>query len=554
MALSLSAEQKSLMTLFTTRDKYIIPSYQRPYSWDYEQCLKLYSDIIDAFNADNDYFLGNIIISRSNRSADEPQIVDGQQRIITLWIIFKVLSVLMSELKVLTEATTVLSWDGNTTDVKICSEVFEADDNERIKNLATFDEETFRSMLQNASTRHGIISTSFYKNPIYTNSLYFFKWFDEFVTEVGRNKVKKFIEYMLKRVYLLPIELSGNTQRDADEKALVIFETINNRGRDLENADIFKAKLYGKAMNDEERSDFIRQWVEFKSACERQRVSIDDVFRFYSHIIRGEAGITSAEKNLRDFFEDDSNSPLISKAYKEVMDDLMYILEILEGLYNKSIQETQLAAWIQLVYAYSNVYPLYAVVVYVYENGMPEDETAIEDMVLFLQKLLRYCYFQGATTMVKFEIYNIIRQIAKKLPIKDYYNDFIPSDHFNYLGRLKYGYALMTFYLTHDKGLPDYAIDKILTTRDMKDLDSSWDGHIVSNYLDALGNFIVLDCSKKNKEYATKRKYYCNNLKTKSTKEFFSINKTIGYSTLKDRNDRLLAILTNFFKCKNEQY
>ena len=70
MALSLTAEQKSLMTLFTTRDKYIIPSYQRPYSWEYEHCLKMYSDIIDAYNGKNDYFLGNIIISRSNRDAN----------------------------------------------------------------------------------------------------------------------------------------------------------------------------------------------------------------------------------------------------------------------------------------------------------------------------------------------------------------------------------------------------------------------------------------------------------------------------------------------------
>lgn len=92
MALSQTAEQKSLMDLFTTRDKYIIPTYQRPYSWEYEECLKLYSDIIDAYGDRKDYFLGNIIISRSKRDANRPQVVDGQQRLLTLWLVFKALS------------------------------------------------------------------------------------------------------------------------------------------------------------------------------------------------------------------------------------------------------------------------------------------------------------------------------------------------------------------------------------------------------------------------------------------------------------------------------
>jgi uncharacterized protein with ParB-like and HNH nuclease domain len=48
----------------------------------------------------------------------------------------------------------------------------------------------------------------------------------------------------LRRVYLLPIELIGKTSNEALDKALVIFETINNRGMNLEDADIFKAKLF----------------------------------------------------------------------------------------------------------------------------------------------------------------------------------------------------------------------------------------------------------------------------------------------------------------------
>jgi uncharacterized protein with ParB-like and HNH nuclease domain len=106
----------------------------------------------------------------------------------------------------------------------------------------------------------------------------------------------------LRRVYLLPIELIGKTSNEALDKALVIFETINNRGMNLEDADIFKAKLFKKAKKVLQEQQFIDQWKDFKVKCENLEIEIDDVFRYYSHTIRGAQGITIGEKNLREFF------------------------------------------------------------------------------------------------------------------------------------------------------------------------------------------------------------------------------------------------------------
>lgn len=92
MSLLLNAEQRSLLNLFTRREQYVIPLYQRPYSWGIDQCQKLYDDIIMGFNDSTDYFLGNIILAVSDKTKQEPRVVDGQQRLITLWLMFKVLS------------------------------------------------------------------------------------------------------------------------------------------------------------------------------------------------------------------------------------------------------------------------------------------------------------------------------------------------------------------------------------------------------------------------------------------------------------------------------
>lgn len=544
MALSLTAEQKSLMTLFTTRDKYIIPSYQRPYSWEYEHCLKMYSDIIDAYNGKNDYFLGNIIISRSNRDANRPQIVDGQQRIITLWLAFKALSVILDEVPVLDEVTTVRSWDGKSKEVKVQSLIFETDDDFYIREIAGYTNADFQNKLFLARNRQGDIRANKFKSNIVTNSLYFYSWFSDYAKQYGKEAVTNFLQYFLEQVSLLPIELTGDSQKDADDKALTIFETINNRGRDLQDADIFKAKLYGKAITEEDQKEFIGLWVEFKTTCEQQHLSIDDAFRFYSHVVRGEKGTTGAEKSLRDFFIEDSHSPLNQKGYNDVMQDLMHVLEVLRDIWDESNKKTILASWIQLVYAYSNIYPLYALVAYVYKYGVKDNEA---QTIEFLQSLVRYCYFQGSTTMVKFEVYNIIRQLYISLPIKTYYQKSVDENYFNYLGRLKYGYALLAYYLQAPIAIPDYSIDKLLTSKDFKQLDSTWIGHDFYEHVDDLGNFIVLDCSKKNKTYSEKRKYY-GNTSIQQVRDFLTTHPVVTYDSLDSRTSELKQVLNKFFK------
>lgn len=110
-----------------------------------------------------------------------------------------------------------------------------------------------------------------------------------------------YINFILDRIVLLPIELNGSTIEEAGDKALVIFETINNRGLDLKNADIFKARLFNKAKTYNEQDIFVKKWIEFNSNCQDLSIDVDEVFRYYSHIIRGKENIISGEKNLKDF-------------------------------------------------------------------------------------------------------------------------------------------------------------------------------------------------------------------------------------------------------------
>jgi hypothetical protein len=346
----------------------------------------------------------------------------------------------------------------------------------------------------------------------------------------------------LENVSLLPIELLGNTIDEANTRALVIFETINNRGMNLEDADIFKAKLYDKAKKIGEDKDFVKLWVDFKTSCNALQLKIDDIFRYYSHVIRGSIGITTSEKNLRDFFINESDSPLSFKDYQEVLDDLLKIIEILEYLNQAKIKETEIATWLQIVDAYTNQYPKYAIVNFLYIYGLEEEKTFIK----FLKSIVRYIYYRGSTSTVKFEIYNIITQTSKKKDISSYQVSNISTDYFSSLGRLKTGFALLAYYLENPIAIPSYTIDRIITTNDKSFLSDDWQNIDLNDVVENLGNFIVLDIPKKNISFDRKREYY-NSSGVSSVKNFLS-NKDFKYVDFIERDNHLKNSLLSFFQ------
>lgn len=412
--ISLTAEQKSIEGMFCqTTEQYVIPQYQRPYSWGNEQCYQLYQDMMDAFMDNEPYFVGNVILAR-NKNFDlsgESSVVDGQQRLITLWTLIKALSMLMPDLNSLRSALYVEPWEGNDNLPKIKSYIFENDDNSALEYIYTLDKYKTEERLK-ATTINNDILESKCSSAIEYSLLLFYQLLTTDLRFVdNETELNRFAKYLMKRVSLLPIVQTAEDEKDAIGKALTIFETINNRGMDLEDADIFKARLYESAYKKDQRDDFIAQWVDFKVECNAQRYSVDDIFRFYSHIIRGKQKITSGEKKLRDFFTNEFFSPLLTLPYDIVLGELNKVLVILKYLKNDCRKDKNINTWLQIIYEYSNQYPIYAVVTYLYHYSV-ETKDEKKDFIEFLQSLVRFCLYTGATTTVKFGIYNIIKTIS----------------------------------------------------------------------------------------------------------------------------------------------
>ena len=93
---TIEAKELQLMKIFSDDYLFEIPEYQRPYAWTTEQVSDLIDDLFYAMDRGEKideippYFLGSIVIIKDFTST-QAHIVDGQQRITTLTILFCVL-------------------------------------------------------------------------------------------------------------------------------------------------------------------------------------------------------------------------------------------------------------------------------------------------------------------------------------------------------------------------------------------------------------------------------------------------------------------------------
>lgn len=102
----MKAVDSHLLTLLKKSSQFVVPIYQRVYSWQEAECNQLWSDILRAGSNDKlgAHFTGSIVYvakDQSTNTSSEPDlIIDGQQRVTTVTLL---LAALANHLKKLPE-------------------------------------------------------------------------------------------------------------------------------------------------------------------------------------------------------------------------------------------------------------------------------------------------------------------------------------------------------------------------------------------------------------------------------------------------------------------
>jgi len=308
----LSVDQKSIRQLFADKKTdFLVPDYQRPYAWDETHCSTLWDDVFafafpdndyQKFDSNNDeYYLGPIVTFPNDDGKKE--IIDGQQRLTTLMLLLRAFYTKFANMqdednRRVREIIEQCIWKTDEFGkpdmeaLKIDSEV--ATDN---------DKDEFLLILKTGAT------IKEQKSNYAINFRFLQDKIDDFLS-----KFPSYFYYLPTRILnnciLLPIEA------DRQETALRIFSTLNDRGKPLSDADIFKAQFYKFYLAEGKKDKFIKKWKALEELSERifhpnTGTPMDELFTRYMYYERAKLGIkSSTTEALRKFYERDNYSLL----------------------------------------------------------------------------------------------------------------------------------------------------------------------------------------------------------------------------------------------------
>lgn len=285
---------------------FVIPEYQRAYSWNIEQCDKLWQDIESFISsgATDPYFFGTIIVDCSNSNIFS--LIDGQQRTTTFLLLLKALLLRINE--TLPNITEDDDSEGLKAGLKerrntIMTILYKAEAEEIPSMLKDHSKTKSIHILENKSINElytdelkkivGAINfndaeQNVYKIPRkqkdnkYTNYFKNYKFFYNKLKDKSDSQLNQFAKTFLSNCQIIEI------RSWQIEQAITMFNSLNSTGMPLTDADIISAQLYANA--GEQKSEFNKQWEKINRLASelntRKIIDINSVLQQFMYINR----------------------------------------------------------------------------------------------------------------------------------------------------------------------------------------------------------------------------------------------------------------------------
>lgn len=264
--MELHAYTRTISDLFSVKKKYVVPRFQRAYSWSKDEVKELWDDIIANIKISNEadvrheeYFIGALVLVGDDKS-NILQIVDGQQRLTTITILLSVLCERFKELGKdnLAEAIFTNYIEGRDDDGKNYFKL----DNETPKpffqkNIQYINKE--RDLPQSDEER--TLSSAYQEFYSSTASeslasrLGMCRKIDDEKYEMLLRAVRDQVVKYLKVIFITVSE---------EEEAYTIFETLNARGMNLSFVDLIKNKLFKELTDTHPDDDAKTTWKNIR--------------------------------------------------------------------------------------------------------------------------------------------------------------------------------------------------------------------------------------------------------------------------------------------------
>lgn len=300
---------KTIKDLFLSQKQFIIPRFQREYSWDKKNYVEFFEDMVKALEivdgkiTSSQYFLGTMLFVGNFTEGTEKEIVvvDGQQRLTTITILFSAMSFIFKSInqEVLSEQLFryIMTINDNGEEVRI------------LKSKSHYP--YFAYFIQDKTKSVATIPTSEEEERIKETYEYFMGVLQE-------KKLKKLLSRYIGNDYVVSLpfveilkalrdQILNTTfvsiSTDDSKQANSIFEILNAKGKSLAHIDLIKNKIF-ETLTDVEPADFAEeQWKKIKTTLRGDNNEAVGLATFYSHYWNSKYKKSTANKLYDDFLK-----------------------------------------------------------------------------------------------------------------------------------------------------------------------------------------------------------------------------------------------------------
>ena len=313
----MKASDTNLLKFLKAASQFIVPIYQRNYSWTEKECYQLWHDIKKVGAAEDNlaHFLGSIVYIQEGQSQESHRapilVIDGQQRLTSITLLLAAIGERIGQEELV---------DGFTKS-KIFGNYLQnlAEDGERFFKLILTD--TDKASLQHITGRNepkpSIPSLRIEKN---------YSFFQKRVSEPETN-LKEIIEGIAK---LVIVDVSLTRGQDNPQ---LIFESMNSTGRKLSQADLIRNFVLMNVSPELQKKLYLEYWrsMERQFGQEAYSTHFDGFARYFL------AAKTRTIPRLNYIYEDFKDYAKSSVNSEE------NLIKLVEEMYQYSVYYTKMA-------------------------------------------------------------------------------------------------------------------------------------------------------------------------------------------------------------------
>ena len=297
---------KTIREVLVSGRQFLIPRFQREYSWDKKNYKEFLEDMLNCLHISegkitiSQYFLGTMLFIGDYAEGTDKviQVVDGQQRLTTITILFSVLS------------DKFLCINEDTLSKKIFRYIMTEDDNgDEVRILKSKTHYPFFSYyIQQRDKKYVQEAMSEEEQCIEETYRYYYKQLDEkkiklYLKRKHGAEIVSSLEYVdiLKAIRDQILQTTFVSISTTDkEQANMIFEILNAKGKKLAEVDLIKNKIF-EILDDTEPADFAEEkWQHIKKILSDGK-EIVGIEAFYRHFWSSRYKKTAKNKLYDDF-------------------------------------------------------------------------------------------------------------------------------------------------------------------------------------------------------------------------------------------------------------